>query len=184
MKKSLVYTKTGDSGTTSLIGGTRVAKNDAKLEAYGTVDELNTHLGMIRSFEIDERCNQFLIKIQNHLFTIGAYLATDVEKSDLRNRLDTSAESIEALELEMDILESTLPPLTQFLLPGGYPTVSACHIARTVCRRAERCAITVSLNDERDNYVVKYLNRLSDYLFVLSRYQADRKGIKEIPWQK
>lgn len=184
MKKSLVYTKTGDKGTTSLIGGTRVAKNDDKLEAYGTVDELNTHLGMIRSFEIDDRCNKFLISIQNHLFTIGAYLATDAEKSDLRNRLDTSEQTIEALELEMDILESTLPPLTQFLLPGGDPTVSACHIARTVCRRAERCAITVSQDDEKDNYVVRYLNRLSDYLFVLSRYQADRKGVEEIPWQK
>ncbi len=184
MNKSLVYTKTGDLGTTSLIGGTRIAKNHDKLEAYGTVDELNTHLGMIRSFDIDERCNNFLIVIQNHLFTIGAYLATDTEKSDLRSRLNTDEKYILDLEDEMDSLESELPPLTQFLLPGGHPTVSACHIARTVCRRAERRTITVSDESKSDNYVVRYLNRLSDYLFVLSRFQANRLNISEIPWEK
>lgn len=184
MNKSLVYTKTGDKGTTSLIGGTRIAKNHDKLEAYGTVDELNTHLGMIRSFDIDDRSNQFIIDIQNHLFTIGAYLATDSEKSDLRSRLNTEEKFIEALEMEMDSLESSLPELTQFLLPGGHPTVSSCHIARTVCRRAERRAITVSEDNHSDNYIVRYLNRLSDYLFVLSRFQAKRLNVSEIPWSK
>ncbi len=184
MKKSMVYTKTGDKGTTSLIGGTRIAKNHDRLEAYGTVDELNTHLGMIRSFDIDDRSGQFIIKIQNHLFTIGAYLATDSSKSDLRSRLNTNENTIEELEIEMDELENTLPPLTQFVLPGGHPTVSSCHIARTVCRRAERRAITVSEENDTDNYVIRYLNRLSDYLFVLSRYQAYRLNVEETPWQK
>lgn len=180
----MVYTKTGDKGTTSLIGGTRIAKNHDRLEAYGTVDELNTHLGMIRSFDIDDRCNSFLISIQNHLFTIGAYLATDSNNSDLRSRLNTNENTIDVLENEMDWLESGLEPLTQFLLPGGHPTVSACHIARTVCRRAERRTITVSEENNGDNYVIRYLNRLSDYLFVLSRYQANRVNLQEIPWQK
>ena len=184
MKKSLVYTKTGDKGTTSLIGGTRIAKNHARLEAYGTVDELNTHLGMIRSFDIDDRCKEFIIHIQNHLFTIGAYLATDTNKSDLRSQLNTATNTIEALEFEIDNLEDVLPPLTQFVLPGGHPTVSSCHIARTVCRRAERRAIDVLEENEGDYYVVRYLNRLSDYLFVLSRFQADRVGLAETPWKK
>lgn len=183
MKKSLVYTKTGDKGTTGLIGGTRVPKDHYRLEAYGTVDELNTHLGMIRSYPIDERSAKTLIRIQNQLFTIGSYLATDAEVSDLRQRLKTEESEIEIMEREMDELEAALPPLRNFVLPGGHPAVAQCHISRTICRRAERRIVAMQAEVEVDQWVVRYINRLSDYCFVLSRHLAAYFGIEEIPWK-
>ncbi len=182
MKKSQVYTKTGDKGLTSLIGGTRVPKNHIRLGAYGTVDELNANIGMVRSFEIDKQSVETLIHIQNRLFTIGSYLATDESVSDLRSKLGTDEKEIEFLEFEMDRLEAALPPLANFVLPGGHPAVSQCHIARTVCRRAERCVIAMSETNEVDAWVIKYLNRLSDYLFVLSRHLSNYFKLNEIPW--
>jgi len=183
MKKSLVYTKTGDKGTTSLIGGTRVSKGDLQLDAYGTVDELSSHIGMIWSYDIDQHSKEVLQSTQNQLFVIGAYLATDSAVSDLRNRLSRDNALIEQLENEMDVLENALPPLTNFVLPGGHPAVSACHIARTVCRRAERKVVEMSQQLEVDEWVITYLNRLSDYLFVLSRHLSNFFNIEEIPWK-
>lgn len=182
MKKSQVYTKTGDKGLTSLIGGTRVAKHHFRLEAYGTVDELNAHIGMIRSYSIDASSLKSLVRIQNQLFTIGSYLATDEAVSDLRMHLKTDEGEIEFLELEMDRLEDALPPLRNFVLPGGHPALAECHIARTVCRRAERRVMAMASEVDMDEWVVRYLNRLSDYLFVLSRHLSNYLNVDEIPW--
>ncbi len=182
MSKSLVYTKTGDKGKTSLIGGTRVPKNHYRLEAYGTVDELNTFIGMIRSYELDEVTEKQIIDIQNKLFVIGAYLATDSNVTDLRDKLDYDESIIEALEEEMDRMEKELPPMKNFVLPGGHPGVSYCHISRTVCRRAERRILTMAGETEVNPWVIRYVNRLSDYLFVLSRYLSKHFKAKEIPW--
>lgn len=182
MKKSLVYTKTGDKGTTSLIGGTRVPKHHLRLEAYGTIDELNSFLGMIRSYDVEETVVNSLVDIQRILFVIGAYLATDTEASDLRDRLKCDEDQIFYLENEMDRMERTLPPLTNFLLPGGNPVVSSCHIARTICRRAERRVNEMHESMEINDWVLRYLNRLSDYLFVLSRFLSNQLKVTEIPW--
>jgi cob(I)alamin adenosyltransferase len=182
MKKSLVYTKTGDKGSTSLIGGTRVAKNHVRLEAYGTIDELNSYLGMLRSLVEEEREKNILIEIQSQLFTIGAYLATDTAVSDMRERIQCDEGKIKQLEDEMDRLEQNLPPLTNFVLPGGHPAVSYSHICRTICRRAERRVIAMAQELEVDEWVIRYLNRLSDFLFVLSRHLSNYFGIREIPW--
>ncbi len=182
MNKSLVYTKTGDKGTTGLIGGTRVAKDHFRLEAYGTVDELNTNIGMIRSYPIDQASIEAIIRIQNQLFTIGSYLATDDSVSDLRSKLRTDEKEIAWLETEMDQMESALPPLKNFVLPGGHPAVSQCHITRTICRRAERRVISMSGEVMVDEWVIRYLNRLSDYFFVLSRHLSNYFKIDEIPW--
>ncbi|WP_066628875.1 cob(I)yrinic acid a,c-diamide adenosyltransferase [Labilibacter marinus] len=182
MNKSLVYTKTGDRGKTSLIGGTRVAKNHYRLEAYGTVDELNTFIGMIRSYEVDDNTQKQIIDIQHKLFVIGAYLATDSNVTDLRDKLDYSESIIEELEKEMDRMENELPPMKYFVLPGGHPGVSYCHIARTVCRRAERRILDMADDTEVNPWVIRYVNRLSDYLFVLSRHLSKHYNSNEIPW--
>ncbi|ASB47835.1 cob(I)yrinic acid a,c-diamide adenosyltransferase [Alkalitalea saponilacus] len=182
MKKSLVYTKTGDKGSTGLIGGTRVSKNDYRLEAYGTVDELNSNIGMIRSYPIDQESIDSIIRIQRQLFTIGSYLATDESVSDLRTKLKTEEAEIEFMELEMDKMESKLPPLSNFVLPGGHPAVAQCHICRTICRRAERRIITMQSQTTVDEWVIRYVNRLSDYFFVLSRHLTNYFQINEIPW--
>ncbi|TCO07216.1 cob(I)yrinic acid a,c-diamide adenosyltransferase [Natronoflexus pectinivorans] len=182
MKKSLVYTKTGDKGSTGLIGGTRVSKNDYRLEAYGTVDELNSNIGMIRSYPIDQESIDSIIRIQRQLFTIGSYLATDESVSDLRTKLKTDEAEIEFMELEMDKMESKLPPLSNFVLPGGHPAVAQCHICRTICRRAERRIITMQSQTTVDEWVIRYINRLSDYFFVLSRHLTNYFQINEIPW--
>jgi cob(I)alamin adenosyltransferase len=166
-----------------LIGGTRIAKNDIRLEAYGSVDELNSHIGAIWSLGIDQQSKTTLLEVQHQLFVIGAYLATDSSVSDLRNKLVCDAKTIEKLELEMDLMESLLPPLTNFVLPGGHPAVAATHIARTVCRRAERRVVDMMQVLEVDEWVVKYLNRLSDYLFVLSRHLVNYFNVDEIPWK-
>lgn len=177
-----IYTKTGDDGTSGLIGGTRVEKFDLRLESYGTIDELNSWIGLIRSQEIDPRSKELLLSVQNNLFVIGARLATDQSKADLSKKLTFSSDEIIRLENEMDWILDQLPPMEYFVLPGGSNTISYCHLARTVCRRAERrvCQLAKEVSISVD--VMKYLNRLSDYLFVLSRKVAEDEGIKEVPW--
>ncbi len=183
-----VYTKTGDKGTTALFGGTRVPKHHIRIESYGTVDELNSYIGLIRDQDINSLYKTALIEIQDRLFTVGAILATDPEKAILKNgkeRLNIpkiTLEDISFLENEIDTMESFLPPMTHFVLPGGHTTVSFCHIARCVCRRAER--LSVALNDEEptDEQVLKYLNRLSDYLFVLARKLSFDLQAEEVKW--
>ncbi len=183
-----IYTKTGDTGETSLFGGTRVKKYNLRIEAYGTVDELNSHIGLIRDQKIDPSTFDSLIKIQNELFTLGAMLATPPSKEKLKSGKDRlkiskiNKKAIQFLENEIDKMNKTLPPMKSFILPGGHTTVSYCHIARCICRRAER--LTVELNDNEvinDNILV-YLNRLSDYLFVLARKLTLDNNANEIPW--
>ncbi|SMC45654.1 cob(I)yrinic acid a,c-diamide adenosyltransferase [Moheibacter sediminis] len=182
-----VYTKTGDKGTTSLYGGVKVSKNHVRIDAYGTVDELNSAIGLIRSTEILPIYIEQLIKIQKDLFHVGAELATPQEKMYLANgksRLPklVSEIDIEQLENWIDEMEEELPPLMHFILPGGYLAASHAHLSRCICRRAER--ITVALNDleEIRGFVLKYLNRLSDYLFVLARKISQDAAHEEIKW--
>lgn len=183
-----VYTKTGDKGTTALFGGTRVAKHHIRIDSYGTVDELNSYLGLIRDQDIDVQYKEDLIKIQDHLFTLGAILATDPEKMILKNgkeRLNIpkiESEDIEFLEQQIDTMETFLPPMTHFVLPGGHTTVSYCHIARCVCRRAERLSVALNEQEPTDERVLKYLNRLSDYLFVLARKLSLDLKADEVKW--
>ena len=185
-----IYTKTGDNGTTALFGGTRVPKHHIRIESYGTVDELNSYLGLIRDQAIDTNYKNMLIHIQDRLFTVGAILATPEDKAILKNgkeRLNIpkiSMENIERLEHEMDTMNEALPPMTHFVLPGGHQTVSFCHIARCVCRRAERLATALNDIEPIDAHTIMYLNRLSDYLFVLARkltYDLQADEIKWIP---
>jgi cob(I)alamin adenosyltransferase len=182
MAKSQIYTKTGDKGKTSLIGGTRVEKHHYRLEAYGTIDELNAHIGMIRSWPNEPTVNQTITHLQDQLFMIGAYLATDDNISDLRTKLNQDESEIELLETEMDKMEESLPPLKNFILPGGHPAATYSHIARTVCRRAERRVNEMAEKTEVANWVIRYLNRLSDYFFVLSRYLSKFYDNNEITW--
>ncbi|MHC5201208.1 cob(I)yrinic acid a,c-diamide adenosyltransferase [Myroides sp. LJL119] len=183
-----VYTKTGDKGTTALFGGTRVAKNHIRIESYGTLDELNSYIGLIRDQDIDSQYKQVLIHIQDHLFIAGAILATPVDKEILKNgnkRLNIAritSEDIEFLEKQIDQMDQSLPMMTHFVLPGGHTTVSYCHIARCVCRRAERLAVELSETEEIDPRVIQYLNRLSDYLFVLARKLSFDLKAEEIKW--
>ncbi|GAA0871264.1 cob(I)yrinic acid a,c-diamide adenosyltransferase [Gangjinia marincola] len=183
-----IYTKTGDEGQTSLFGGTRVPKHHQRIESYGTVDELNSHLGLIRDQPLDPRSKEILLHIQDRLFTVGAILATDPAKSTLKSgkeRLNipkVSDEDIVLLEHEMDRMDGELPPMTHFVLPGGHPTVSYCHIARCVCRRTERNAVALHEQEPFDERVLKYLNRLSDYLFVLARKLSKDNQAEEIKW--
>lgn len=183
-----IYTKTGDKGTTALFGGTRVPKHHIRIESYGTVDELNSHLGMLRDQEVDPHTHETILVIQERLFTIGSILATDPAKAKLKSgeeRLSIpkiSAEDIELLENEMDQMNTELPPMTHFVLPGGHQTVSVCHISRCVCRRAERLATALHEIEPFDNEVLQYLNRLSDYLFVLARKLSKDLEAKEIQW--
>ena len=183
-----IYTKTGDKGTTALYGGTRVPKHDLRIESYGTVDELNSYIGLIRDQNIDLKTIASLIRIQNELFTLGAMLATPPEKEVLKNgkqRLNIpkiTSDSIKFLETEIDVMNVELPQMTNFILPGGNQTVSFCHIARCVCRRAERLATALNDADVVNPDVLTYLNRLSDYLFVLARKLTKDLSAKEIPW--
>lgn len=183
-----IYTKTGDNGTTALFGGTRVPKHHIRIESYGTVDELNSWLGLIRDQNISNSSKQELTKIQEDLFTLGAILATDPEKAVLKNgkeRLNISKigdSHINKLEFAIDTMEQDLPQMTHFILPGGHTTVSYCHIARTVCRRAERMATLLYENEAFDERVLCYLNRLSDYLFVLARKLSKELSADEVKW--
>ncbi|KUF39368.1 cob(I)yrinic acid a,c-diamide adenosyltransferase [Myroides marinus] len=183
-----VYTKTGDKGTTALFGGTRVPKHHIRIESYGTVDELNSYIGLIRDQEMNQLYKNVLIEIQDRLFTVGAILATDPEKAILKNgkeRLNIpkiSVADIELLENEIDRMEESLPQMTHFVLPGGHTTVSYCHIARCVCRRAERLSVSLNETEAVDESVLKYLNRLSDYLFVLARKLTFDLNAEEVKW--
>ncbi|TXI70119.1 MAG: cob(I)yrinic acid a,c-diamide adenosyltransferase [Flavobacterium sp.] len=183
-----VYTKTGDTGTTALFGGTRVPKHHIRIESYGTVDELNSHIGLIRDQDINDLYKNVLIEVQDRLFTVGAILATPPEKETLKNgqprlqNLGIVESDIEFLENEIDIMEEALPPMTHFVLPGGHTTVSYCHIARCVCRRAERLAVHLNDIEPTDERVIKYLNRLSDYLFVLARKLSHDLNADEVQW--
>ncbi|MBT8316132.1 MAG: cob(I)yrinic acid a,c-diamide adenosyltransferase [Lutibacter sp.] len=183
-----IYTKTGDKGTTSLFGGTRVPKYHLRIEAYGTVDELNSYIGLIRDQKIDEHTSTILLKIQHELFILGSMLATPPEKKVLKNgkeRLNIdkiSKHSIELLENEIDAMNELLPDMTHFILPGGHTTVSYCHIARCICRRAERVSTHLSDESTIESEILIYLNRLSDYLFVLARKLTKDNRAQEIKW--
>ena len=183
-----IYTKTGDKGTTALFGGTRVPKHHMRIDSYGTVDELNSYIGLIRDQDIDQHHQKTLIIIQDRLFTIGSILATDPEKAILKSgraRLTIpkiSAEDIQLLEDEMDAMNESLPEVTHFVLPGGHQTVSFCHITRTVCRRAERLASALNEAEPFLPEALMYLNRLSDYLFVLARRLSHDLKAEEVKW--
>ncbi|MBT9190213.1 cob(I)yrinic acid a,c-diamide adenosyltransferase [Zobellia russellii] len=183
-----IYTKTGDKGTTALIGGTRVKKHHVRIECYGTVDELNSWIGLIRDQKIDKRSKETLTEVQKNLFVVGAILATDPEKALLKNgkkRLnipEIEPSDIELLEKEIDVMDEALPQMTHFILPGGHTTVSYCHIARTVCRRAERMSTLLYENEPFNENVLLFLNRLSDYLFVLARKLSENLQAEEIKW--
>lgn len=183
-----IYTKTGDKGTTSLFGGTRVPKHHIRIESYGTVDELNAHIGLLKDQDCGEHTRQVLNRIQDRLFTIGSTLATEPEKATLKSGKERlaisriSAEDIELLEQEMDRMNGELPPMTNFILPGGHQSVSFCHIARCVCRRAERMATALHEISPFDDLVLMYLNRLSDYLFVLARMLSKNLNADEVKW--
>lgn len=176
-----VYTKGGDKGQTSLIGGTRVAKHHIRIEAYGTVDELNSYIGLIRDQQIAEKHRELLKEIQDRLFTVGSSLASDPEKSKMKIP-DLKEEDVALLESAIDAMDEELPPMRNFVLPGGHTTISFCHITRCVCRRAERLSIALSEESFVAELVVKYLNRLSDYLFVLGRKLAVELDAEETPW--
>jgi len=183
-----IYTKTGDKGTTALFGGTRVPKHHLRIESYGTVDELNSYIGLVRDQNIDENSIHSLIRIQNELFTLGAMLATPPEKEILKSgkeRLNIpkiTSKNIEVLEQEIDAMNLELPLMTNFILPGGNQTVSFCHIARCVSRRTERLATALNENEAINPAILKYLNRLSDYLFVLARKLSKDLSVMETPW--
>jgi len=181
--KMRIYTRTGDDGTTGLIGGTRVPKDDLRLEAYGTVDELNSWIGYLYSQPLLEDRASILIEIQKKLFVIGGRLATDTSKVDLSHKLSCTDDDIRQLEQEIDSMLERLEPQTHFILPGGHETAAICHIARTVCRRAERRIFQLSGQIDIPFQLLGYINRLSDFLFVLSREISKKSGVKEIEWE-
>lgn len=179
-----IYTKTGDKGSTSLIGGTRVLKSDLRIEAYGTVDELNSWIGFVNDAFNDFSANHILREIQDRLFTIGSSLACDPEKETKLHIPDLHASDITLLETEMDTMTQVLPPMKHFVLPGGHTAISVTHIARCVCRRAERCCVQLEAHHGQvAPLIIQYLNRLSDYLFVLARYATKVTGTAEVPWK-
>lgn len=176
-----IYTKTGDKGSTSLLGGTRVSKAHLRIHAYGTVDELNSWIGLLRDQPVNEKRKDLLKEIQDRLFTLGSTLAADPEKSGIK-KPDLHEEDITLLEQEMDKMDEQLPAMKNFILPGGHQSVSFCHLARTVCRRTERLVIELGMQESVTEIVPRYLNRLSDYLFVLGRMMGQELGAEEVPW--
>ena len=176
-----IYTKTGDKGYTSLIGGTRVAKYNIRIESYGTIDELNSYIGLIASMPVTKHQKTILQEIQDRLFTIGSSLAADPENSKMLIP-DLKPEDIELLENEMDNMNLVIPELKHFILPGGSETVSYCHLARCVCRRAERITVQLASESMVEPKVIIYLNRLSDYLFTLARQVAFDNNTPENVW--
>ncbi len=176
-----IYTKTGDAGETSLFGGRRLPKDHLRIDAYGTVDELNSFLGLVSDVLTEESSRLLVRQIQSRLFDMGASLASDPEKFSTGASLRES--DILHLEEAIDRMESVLAPLKNFILPGGHISVSYCHLARCVCRRAERLVVALAKAEPVDEIVVKYLNRLSDFLFVLARYQGHLLGVPEVLWQ-
>jgi len=176
-----IYTKTGDQGKTSLIGGSRVDKSHSRIEAYGTVDELNAHIGLLSDLKVNQSRQEFLRKIQNNLFNIGSYLALEDQKVNIKLE-KISEKEVKYLEQQIDKMSKNLPVMKNFVLPGGAVEVSSCHIARTVCRRTERRVVSLQKEQEIDHVIMIYLNRLSDYLFVLCRQISSELGAVEIPW--
>jgi cob(I)alamin adenosyltransferase len=176
-----LYTKKGDKGTTQLIGGTRIPKHSLRIECYGTVDELNSHIGLIRDQEINKKYIEQLIEIQDRLFTLGSRLAADPSKSTMKLP-EIKSEDLTFLEKAIDEMDENLPPMKSFVLPGGHSTVSFCHIARCVCRRAERNVTFLNENEKVEEIILQYLNRLSDYLFILSRQLSHDLKAKEQAW--
>ena len=177
-----IYTKTGDTGTTSLFGGKRVSKADLRIDTYGTVDELNSYLGLLRDQEVNQKRKNVLVEIQDRLFTIGSILAT--EPGNTKVKIQTLTEQdVQFLEKEIDAMDADLPPMRFFVLPGGHPSVSFGHVARTVCRRAERLTIALDQVEKVEPLVIKYLNRLSDYLFMLCRKMTSELKVEETPWK-
>ena len=179
---SKIYTKTGDKGQTSLIGGTRLPKHHIRIEAYGTVDELNSFIGLVRDSINEKELFDLLIEIQDRLFTIGSLLAADPEKNKMVLP-QISETDIQLLEKEIDAMNEHLPEMKSFVLPGGHTTISFCHLARCVCRRAERCVLRLNEEQPVNELIYKYLNRLSDYLFVLSRKFTQDLKAEETPWK-
>jgi cob(I)alamin adenosyltransferase len=177
-----IYTKTGDKGQTSLIGGTRVPKHHIRIESYGTVDELNSWIGLINDQDIAQESKTILSEIQDRLFTIGSSLASDPEKSKMKIP-DLHQSDIELLENQIDKMNEVLPEMRNFILPGGHTTISYCHLARCVCRRAERNVIHLHETEYVNEMVIVYLNRLSDYLFVLARFVAHQMNVNETAWK-
>lgn len=180
--KIKIYTKGGDKGKTSLIGGSRVPKYDDRVNAYGTLDELNSFLGLLRDFNISSHYKEVLLGIQNFIFTAESHLAADSPEST-KNLPKLDGDQVLLLEREIDAMNEELPELRSFILPGGHPVVSYCHISRTICRRAERIVILLAEQYEVDEVIIRFLNRLSDYLFVLARKLAKDLGAREIPWK-
>jgi cob(I)alamin adenosyltransferase len=177
-----IYTKTGDKGTTALFGGKRVSKADLRIETYGTIDELNSWIGMVRDLEVNQKRKDALVEIQDRLFTVGSILAT--EPGNTKVKIPSLSEAdILFLEKEIDAMDAVLPPMRFFVLPGGHTAISHCHVARTVCRRSERLIIALHAQETVPDEVIKYINRLSDYLFVLSRMVAHELGAEETPWK-
>ena len=179
-----IYTKTGDKGKTSLIGGTKVAKSHIRIESYGTVDELNSFIGLLNDYLTDQHSKKILKEIQDRLFTIGSSLACDPEKEPALKIPDLKEEDILFLENEIDKMNEVLPAMKNFILPGGHVAVSTAHICRCVCRRAERICVNMQENNSFvEPLVIIYLNRLSDYLFVLARFIGHQLNVKEIVWK-
>lgn len=183
MKKSLIYTKTGDKGTTSLVGGTRVEKTHIRLDAYGTVDELNSFVGWLACEIEDAETKTFLSFVQNKLFAVGSYLATETESVAPKAASLISEDDISKIETEIDRRDEKLPKLNRFVLPGGSEAASRAHVCRSICRRAERMIYKVAEKYPVDERITTFVNRLSDYFFVLARKEANEKG-KEVYWEK
>ncbi|MGC1244249.1 MAG: cob(I)yrinic acid a,c-diamide adenosyltransferase [Chryseosolibacter sp.] len=177
-----IYTKTGDQGTTSLFGGKRVSKADLRIDTYGTVDELNSWMGVLRDQEINSARKEILLEVQDRLFVVGSMLATEPGNTRVKIPLLTE-DDVLLLERHIDAMDNGLPPMRSFVLPGGHPSISFGHVARTVCRRAERLVIALHESEAVDPLVIKYLNRLSDYLFVLTRQMAQELKVEEAPWK-
>jgi cob(I)alamin adenosyltransferase len=179
-----IYTKAGDQGKTSLIGGTRVPKSHIRIETYGTVDELNSFIGLLNDLVVDTKINADLKEIQDRLFTVGSSLACDPEKESALRIPDLKEEDILRLENAMDAMNEVLAPMKSFIIPGGHQAISTAHIARCVCRRAERWCVNMQEEDLFvETLVIKYLNRLSDYLFTLARYIGHLNGVADLPWK-
>ena len=182
MKKSVIYTGTGDKGKTSLVGGQRISKTDQRIESYGTVDELSSFIGLLITYMDNQKDKDFLIFVQHKMFTIGSYLATDQENTELKIESKVTPESIIRIENEIDSLDSELPKMKQFILPGGNRSSSVAHICRSICRRAEREIYRLAEHHLVEEPILVFMNRLSDYLFVLARKEGLKNNGREIMW--
>lgn len=183
MRKSIIYTKTGDKGTTALVGGTRVSKTHIRLESYGTIDELNSHVGWLCQEVEEQQHREFLLYLQHKLFTVGSYLATETEKKSPKQASIITSKDVQRLEDQIDTIDSGLPKLTRFVLPGGSEAGTRAHICRTITRRAERIVYRVAEEYPVEEEILIFLNRLSDYFFVLARYESHKKS-QEIYWEQ